>query len=80
MKTKQENKQKPAVSKNGSVGSNQRHEISSLKLKSMEELIAIAEELKIESPGSLKKPALIFAILQEKSEHDGGMVFAEGVL
>ena len=58
----------------------QKQEIASLKQKNMEELTAMAAELNIENPGSMKKPALIFSILQAKSKGDGGLVYAEGVL
>ena len=58
----------------------QKQEIVSLKQKNMEELAAMALELNIENPSSMKKPALIFSILQAKSKGDGGVVHAEGVL
>lgn len=57
----------------------QKLEISELKRKSMPQLQSLAEEAGVENPGTMKKPALIFAILQAQSEHDG-QVFAEGVL
>ena len=57
-----------------------KQEIASLKLKSMEELTTMAENLNIENPSLLKKPALIFSILQAKSEDGDGLVYAEGVL
>ena len=69
---------KNANHSNQSAGPKQ--EISSLKLKSMEELTEMAVHLNIENPSSLKKPALIFSILQAKSEDGDGLVCAEGVL
>ena len=54
--------------------------ISQLKLKSMEELFKIAEELNIESPSTLKKPALIFSILQEQAGEENSLVYADGIL
>ncbi len=54
-------------------------EISALKQKSMPQLVSLAESHGVENPGQLKKPALIFAILQAQSDDDG-QVFAEGVL
>lgn len=54
-------------------------EISQMKQKSMNDLLAMAEDLNIENPGDLKKPALIFAILQAQSQNNG-MVFGEGTL
>ncbi|RME88880.1 MAG: transcription termination factor Rho [Candidatus Hydrogenedentota bacterium] len=53
--------------------------ISDLKSKSMVELQNMAEKLGIENPGQLKKPALIFSILQAESEEDA-QVYAEGTL
>jgi len=54
-------------------------EISQMKQKSMNDLLLLAEQLGIENPGDLKKPALIFAILQAQSQNNG-QVFGEGTL
>jgi len=54
-------------------------DISVMKRKSMNELLQLAESLGIENPGDLKKPALIFSILQAQSENNG-QVFGEGTL
>jgi len=54
-------------------------EISQMKRKSMNDLLLLAEQLGIENPGDLKKPALIFAILQAQSQNNG-QVFGEGTL
>jgi transcription termination factor Rho len=54
-------------------------EISQMKQKSMNDLLLLAEQLGIENPGDLKKPALIFAILQTQSQSTG-QVFGEGTL
>jgi len=54
-------------------------EISQMKQKSMNDLLLLAEQLGIENPGDLKKPALIFAILQTQSQNNG-QVFGEGTL
>lgn len=54
-------------------------DISLIKQKSMVELLEMAEELKIENPGDLKKPALIFSILRAQSKNNG-QVFGEGTL
>jgi transcription termination factor Rho len=54
-------------------------EISQMKQKSMSDLLILAEQLGIENPGDLKKPALIFAILQAQSQNNG-QVFGEGTL
>ena len=54
-------------------------EISQLKSKSMTELIELAENLGVENPADLKKPALIFSVLQAQSGATG-QVYAEGTL
>jgi len=59
---------------------NKKLEISELKMKSMSELVQLAESLGVENPGDLKKPALIFSILQAESGDEAGQVFAEGTL
>ncbi len=70
--------------KNGQSGiknkSGNKQNISQLKLKSMEELFKIAEELNIQSPNTLKKPALIFSILQEQAGGENSLVYADGIL
>ena len=54
-------------------------DITKLKKKSMTALVETAESLGVESPADLKKPALIFSILQAQSDSNG-QVFSEGVL
>ena len=54
-------------------------EISEFKNKSMNELVEMALSLGVENPADLKKPALIFSILQKQSDNSG-QVYAEGVL
>ena len=75
-KPKPKAKKKPSI--NGSL-SDKKLEISELKKKSMPELVALADRHGVESPSTLKKPGLIFAILQAQSDDDG-QVLAEGVL
>ena len=57
-----------------------RQDIDELKLKSMEELFEIAESLNIENPGTVKKPALIFSILQHQAGGEDAQVYAGGAL
>lgn len=54
-------------------------EISQLKSKNMNELIEMAEELGVENPADLKKPSLIFSVLQAQSG-ETAQVYAEGTL
>ena len=54
-------------------------EISELKLKSMTTLVELAASLGVENPADLKKPALIFSILQKQSDNSG-QVYSEGTL
>lgn len=54
--------------------------ISRYKKLSMVELVDMAKEMGIENPGDLKKPSLIFSILQVQSGNNDGLVFAEGTL
>ncbi|HNA78700.1 MAG TPA: Rho termination factor N-terminal domain-containing protein, partial [Turneriella sp.] len=54
-------------------------EISEFKNKSMNELVEMALSVGVENPADLKKPALIFSILQKQSDNPG-LVYAEGVL
>ncbi len=60
----------------------QQKEISILKAKSMEDLFKMAEDLSVKNPTILKKPALVFAILQAQAKNNGkdGLVYAEGIL
>ncbi len=53
--------------------------IVELKEKSIAELTAMADELKVEGVSGLRKQELIFAILQAQTEKNG-MIFGEGVL
>lgn len=55
-------------------------EITDLKMMSMNQLVELAESLGVENPSDLKKPALIFSILQAQSGDDAGQVYAEGTL
>jgi len=52
---------------------------ATLKKMSMKDLVQRASELRIDDPRSLRKQALIFAILQ-KEGGDGSTIYAEGVL
>jgi len=54
-------------------------DIVDLKSKTIAELTALAEELKIPGISGLRKSELIFKILEGKTEQDG-LIFAEGVL
>lgn len=54
-------------------------EISEFKNKSMNALVEMAIAAGVENPADLKKPALIFSILQKQSDNSG-QVYAEGVL
>jgi len=54
-------------------------EVGDLKRKSMVELTQLADELKLEGVGGLKKPNLIFKILEVQARQNG-QVPAEGVL
>ena len=60
-------------------GTGKKMEISEFKNKSMNELVEMALSLGVENPADLKKPALIFSILQKQSDNSG-QVYAEGVL
>lgn len=53
--------------------------IGTLKKKTIAELHAMANELGVEAPGSLRKQELIFAILKAMTDGNGG-VYGEGVL
>lgn len=53
--------------------------IGTLKKKTIAELHAMAKELGVEAPGSLRKQELIFAILKAMTDGNGG-VCGEGVL
>lgn len=72
-------KKKKSASKKPGALAGEKLLMSELKSKSMVELQELADELGVENPGQLKKPALIFSILQAESEEDG-QVFAEGTL
>ncbi len=63
----------------GNTANGKKLEISELKMKTMNELVEIAEQNGVENPAELKKPALIFSILQAQSG-ETGQVYAEGVL
>lgn len=53
--------------------------LKALKDKRISELVKVARELEVESPTSMRKQDLIFAIIKAYSERNG-LVFAEGVL
>ncbi|MEA1983146.1 MAG: Rho termination factor N-terminal domain-containing protein, partial [Campylobacterota bacterium] len=53
--------------------------IDDLRTKSIEELIAIADELKVEHPQELKRQDVIFEILKAQTEQ-GGFVLFSGIL
>ena len=80
METKEKKNTGKYAPENPEDSQNNKQEIGNLKLKSMDELAEIAEGLDIENPSSMKKPALIFAILQAKSENGDGTVFTQGTL
>jgi len=54
-------------------------DIAELKNKTIMELLTVANELKIEGTGSMRKQELIFKILEAQTEQNG-LIFAEGVL
>ncbi|MCD6034936.1 MAG: rho [Rickettsiales bacterium] len=71
-----------AMSANGEAplpGSGKELNIKELKRKAPDELLAIAEEYKVENVGGLLKQEMIFAILK-KSAEQGGIITGEGVL
>lgn len=51
-----------------------------LKAKTIAELLEIAEELDIPGVSGLRKPELIYKVMEAASAHQEGMIFAEGVL
>ena len=53
--------------------------IAELKEKTIDELMSIAKELKLEGATALRKQELIFRILQGQTEKNG-LIFSEGVL
>lgn len=53
--------------------------LSELKTKPMSELMALADELNIENPSSMRKQELIFALLQQCASQNGA-IFGDGVL
>ncbi len=53
--------------------------LSELKVKSMTELMALAEEFNVENASSMRKQELIFALLQNCSSQNGA-IFGDGVL
>ena len=53
--------------------------LNDLKAKTPNELMAVAQELKIEGANALRKQDLIFSILRAQSDSDGG-IYASGVL
>ncbi len=79
-KIKENNIGRKNITKNGSKPQYKGQEIGNLKIQNMDELIEVAEGLSIENPGSMKKSALIFAILQAKSDNKDGTVFTQGIL
>ena len=81
LKVKKEAKKEnsPESSSENTIGTESKTDITELKKKSMTALVETAESLGVESPADLKKPALIFSILQAQSDSNG-QVFSEGVL
>ncbi|MFC1478856.1 transcription termination factor Rho [Candidatus Margulisiibacteriota bacterium] len=61
------------------INADERLDIGELQSKKIEDLYAIAEELKIEGCRKISKHDLIFNILQTKTEQSG-FIFARGVL
>ena len=53
--------------------------LKDLKKKNPSELLKIAEELKIENAGTLRKQDMIFAILKQKAENNTA-IHGQGVL
>lgn len=53
--------------------------LSELKVKSMTELMALADEFNVENASSMRKQELIFALLQNCSSQNGA-IFGDGVL
>ena len=53
--------------------------LKDLKSKSPSELLKIAEELKIENAGTLRKQDMIFAILKQMAQNKDA-IYGEGVL
>jgi transcription termination factor Rho len=53
--------------------------LKDLKSKSPAELLKIAEELKIENAGTLRKQDMIFAILKQMAQNKDA-IYGEGVL
>ncbi len=80
---------KNATAKNGTsnrgsaAGKNKKNvdgmNISNLKDRNIDELMAMARDLNVEGAGGLRKQDLIFAILQAQTEKTG-LIFGEGVL
>jgi len=81
--TEKQSEKRPSSSRQGNAPQNSENlvklEITQVKRKSMNDLLQLAESLSIENPGDMKKPALIFAILQAQSQNTG-QVFGEGTL
>ena len=78
-KKRSEKENSPESSSENTIGTESKTDITELKKKSMTALVETAESLGVESPADLKKPALIFSILQAQSDSNG-QVFSEGVL
>jgi len=74
-----QSQQAPANNGQGRPEGSRKMEISEFKNKNMNELVEMALSLGVENPADLKKPALIFSILQKQSDNSG-YVYAEGVL
>ena len=53
--------------------------LNDLREKGIAELTKMAEDMKIENPGSKKRHELIFALLKKHAENDQE-IFGEGVL
>jgi len=57
----------------------ERVSVKELKLKTMQELTQLAEEMEVENAAGMRKQDLLFAILKAQTEKKG-KIFAEGVL
>ena len=68
-------KKSPPVTEPTEAGMN----LSELKVKSMTELMALADEFNVENASSMRKQELIFALLQNCSSQNGS-IFGDGVL
>ncbi|CAA6820040.1 MAG: Transcription termination factor Rho [uncultured Sulfurovum sp.] len=81
-----DNKKKPEQKKSNPNKKNQRthmpvqgHKIEDLQLKPLEELVRIADEVKVENPNEFQRKDLIFEILKSQVSQ-GGFILFTGIL